>query len=212
MTILVFAAHPDDVTVGLGGTAAKYARQGKQVVSVIFSYGEGADPIKDSTALIKQHITEAKKASKMLGIKETIFLGLSDLTFEKDSEEPSTVKKIADIFERYKPELVFVHKSDDMHPAHKIVSKLVNHAAGKLNIKTTFYAYYVFPPIKPSHGNQPKLYIDISDTFQTKKTVMGVFKTQKMFFSLYQIPTTLIQNWMAGFKARCKYAEIFYKL
>ncbi|MBI4095974.1 MAG: PIG-L family deacetylase, partial [DPANN group archaeon] len=127
MTILVFAAHPDDVAVGLGGTAAKYAKQGKQVVSVIFSYGEGADQIKDSTTLIKQHITEAKKASKMLGIKEIIFLGLSDLTFEKDSEEPSTIKKIVDIFDRYKPELVFIHKGDDMHPAHKVVSKLVNH-------------------------------------------------------------------------------------
>ncbi len=212
MTILAFAAHPDDIAIGLGGTAAKYAKQGKHVVSVIFSYGEGADPVKNSTMVIKQHITEAKKASKLLNIKETIFLGLSDLTFEKDSEEPSTRKKIEDIFERYKPELIFIHKGDDMHPAHKIVSKTVRMVASKLNVKSMFYAYYIFPPVGPRHGHQPKLYVDISDTFQLKKNAMKVFRTQKMFFSLYQIPATLFQNWLAGFKARCKYAEVFYKI
>ncbi|MBI2040507.1 MAG: PIG-L family deacetylase [DPANN group archaeon] len=212
MTILIFAAHPDDIAIGLGGTVAKYARQGKHIVSVIFSYGEGADPIKDSTTLIKQHTAEAKKASKILGIKETIFLGLSDLAFERDSKEPSTEKKITDIFERYKPELTFIHKNDDMHSAHKVVAEKINIISSKINFKTTFYAYYIFPPIKPGRRNQPKLYIDISDTFQLKKSAMSLFKTQKLFFSFYQIPTTLLQNWLSGFKARCKYAEIFYKI
>ena len=88
-----------------------------------------------------------------------------------------------------------------MHPAHKIVAEITEHVANKIKIKMPFYAYYVFPPIGPGHRNQPKLYVDISDVFALKKTVMNIFKTQKMFFSFYQIPATLFNNWLAGFKA-----------
>ena len=47
MTILVFAAHPDDEVLGCGGTIAKCSREGRKVVTVIFSHGEGSDPLKD---------------------------------------------------------------------------------------------------------------------------------------------------------------------
>ncbi|MFA4887817.1 MAG: PIG-L family deacetylase, partial [Candidatus Nanoarchaeia archaeon] len=38
-TILVFAAHPDDEIIGVGGTIAKYAQEGKDVIVTIFSDG-----------------------------------------------------------------------------------------------------------------------------------------------------------------------------
>lgn len=41
---MVFCAHPDDEVLGAGGTIAKYAREGKKVIAVIFSYGESSHP------------------------------------------------------------------------------------------------------------------------------------------------------------------------
>ena len=56
MVIMVFAAHPDDEVIGAGGTIAKYAREGRQVVSVIFSYGEGSDPASEPENIIQKRV------------------------------------------------------------------------------------------------------------------------------------------------------------
>jgi LmbE family N-acetylglucosaminyl deacetylase len=38
--VLVVAAHPDDADIGCGGTMAKWARQGKEVVYLICTRGD----------------------------------------------------------------------------------------------------------------------------------------------------------------------------
>ena len=40
--ILVICAHPDDETLGLGGTILKHSQNGDQVFVVIFADGESA--------------------------------------------------------------------------------------------------------------------------------------------------------------------------
>ena len=47
--ILILVAHPDDEVLGCGGTIAKYAEEGEDVVSVILSDG---DPINNSKDFI----------------------------------------------------------------------------------------------------------------------------------------------------------------
>ena len=42
-TVLVICAHPDDEIIGAGGTIATYAREGKDVITIIFSNGAGRD-------------------------------------------------------------------------------------------------------------------------------------------------------------------------
>ena len=37
--ILCFGAHADDLEIGMGGTIAKYANEGKTVIGVVFSSG-----------------------------------------------------------------------------------------------------------------------------------------------------------------------------
>ena len=62
--MLVFAPHPDDEVLGVGGTIAKRAKQGVKVVDCIVTQG------KDHW--IRKN--EALEANHELGISETIFL------------------------------------------------------------------------------------------------------------------------------------------
>ena len=62
MTTLVFAAHPDDEVLGAGGTIAKLSREGEDIISVIFSYGEGSDPLKEPESLIQERVKESKRS------------------------------------------------------------------------------------------------------------------------------------------------------
>ena len=219
MAILVFAAHPDDEVLGCGGTIAKYAKEGKEVTTVVFSFGEGSDPtawtlgvpISDPVYLTSTRAKESLKASKILGTKEVIFLGLRDRKFAEDIHKKDKI--ITEILERYQPERVFTHCPDDPHPAHRLVANLVKDCIdkAKLKQKPKIYTFTIFSPLRFANRNNPRRYIDISETFATKKKALKYFKTQKQYLDNYYTPLIQFQNWIDGFKSRCKYAEVFYK-
>ena len=72
-------AHPDDQEFSVGGTLAKWAGAGSQIISVIITSGDSGsnDPSKDGS--YKQPLAELREkeqlaANVILGVKETIFL------------------------------------------------------------------------------------------------------------------------------------------
>ena len=61
--ILVVCAHPDDETLGLGGTIAKHSQNGDQVFVVIFADGESARSNSKKNIVMRKNqakITERK--------------------------------------------------------------------------------------------------------------------------------------------------------
>lgn len=72
-TMLVFAPHPDDEVLGVGGTISKRAKQGWRVVDCIVTFDKDYEIRKK----------EALEANKELGISETIFLGFTDLQLDR---------------------------------------------------------------------------------------------------------------------------------
>ena len=73
--ILVFCAHSDGKILGPGGTLAKYAKEGKKVRSIIFSYGEYSQPHLKKEIIINRRIKEAEEADKAIKGKGVQFLG-----------------------------------------------------------------------------------------------------------------------------------------
>lgn len=208
--ILVFAAHPDDVMVACGGTIAKYARQGKKVVPIIFSYGENTNPLLDPSYLTARLINESKKAFNILGSKP-VLLGLSDINLKKKLENPEVEKKIKALLSKNKPEAVFVHDSTDPRPAHKIIYKFVMELIKKLKLKARIYTFSVDIPFKLIHREHPKLYVDISSTFKTKQRAVMAFKSHREI-NIYQQGISKIRDIVYGLRAGVRAAEVFYRL
>ena len=71
MKVLVFAPHPDDEVLGVGGTMAKRAANGDEVYVCVVT--KGTAPIFESD-FIEKGREECRKADRFLGVKETIFL------------------------------------------------------------------------------------------------------------------------------------------
>ncbi len=81
---VTFSPHPHDTEGGMGGTVARWTREGKEVVSVICTNGDkgSGNPAIKPEELAARREKEQLEASKTLGVKEVIFLRHPDLGLE----------------------------------------------------------------------------------------------------------------------------------
>lgn len=115
--ILVIAPHPDDETLGCGGTILKNIAQGNEVSWLIMTtIGKELGYNQDQ---IEKREKEIDSVSKAYGLKNTF--RLPHLTSLLDKQDfgilISDVKKI---FEEYTPEEIYLPFSGDIHSDHKI--------------------------------------------------------------------------------------------
>jgi len=118
LKILVTCAHPDDETLGLGGTLATHASKKAEITVLIFADGESARG--SGSKSIQKRRDQAKKASKILGIKKMKFLNYRD---QKLDQIPvlELAKKVESVIKELKPEIVYSHFWGDLNQDHQMV-------------------------------------------------------------------------------------------
>ena len=198
----------DDEAIGVAGTIQKHIKEKKKVIKVVFSGGEKSHPHLQEKHVKKERKKESKIAANILGIEEIITLGLKDLNLKKEIERPSVEKRVKDIIKKYNPERIYCTSSQDPHPDHRAVNKIVLEIVDTFRKKYPVYAYEVWNIQDETH---PRVYVDISGYMDQKLEYIKMFKSQWVFmFSLY-LPA-IFRAKKFGAKNHCKYAERFYKL
>ena len=208
-TILIFCAHPDDEIIGVGGTIAKYAQEGKRIISCIFSKGEMSHPWVQERHVRQVRTQESLVAGNIVGVQETIFLGLPDGKLSKIAEK--AVPEIKDIVRRYDPDKIFTHSQDDfIYRDHTAVHQAVMKALDEIDWKKAVYTFNIWF-MNLRRRNDPKLVVDISDTFKKKREALRAFTSQKLAL-LQLIPVVYAKAFMDGLSSDSRSAEIFYKV
>ncbi len=210
MTILVCAPHPDDEMIGMGGTIAKFVCEGRKVVVVIFSLGEGSHPWQKHKAITTTRQREAIRAGKIAGTNDIIFLKLKDLVIGNQIVENNTEEKFASILLREKPLMVFMPALDDIHHDHRSVARFVQYAVKKYSSRTPVWQYTVWNPLFIINRNQPRMVIDITKYFSVKWNAIQCYESQRV--STFQlIPTVILRGLINGFIHKMTMAEVFLK-
>ena len=211
-SILFLCAHNDDQIVGAGGTIAKYAKEGKNIVTVVFSFGEITVLHLQEKIGRKTRVIESKRAGKLLGENELYYLGLKESNFKAEIEEKDIQTKVKNIIKRVKPDKIFTHAVDDPHPDHKVVHKFTMDLIDKINYKGEVYSFNVWNLFLNFRKRElPRLIVDITDTFKVKTEAFRKHKSQwiarlSLTWNIY------FQAIWYGFENHVKYAEIFYKI
>ncbi|MBW2964759.1 PIG-L family deacetylase [Candidatus Woesearchaeota archaeon] len=210
-TVMVICAHPDDEILGPGGTIAKYSQEGKRIIAVIFSYGENSHWWLQKRHTVEMRVKESHAAGKIVGIDQTIFLGLKDFELKEEIKGRKNLERLKRVVEKYRPSKIFTHSPDDViYQDHKAVWDAVDKVTRKLDYKGDIYAFNIWAKDVRLSKN-PKLYIDISDTFSLKWQALKCFRSQhKYIFQLY--PGVFWKAFRNGFSARCRFAEAFVKV
>ena len=116
MNILVIAPHPDDEVLGMGGTIKKLSKKNKIILCVV---SEGATAQYKDKKMIKVRRDSCKKTAKILGISQTIFLDYPDMRLNLSHLDIN--KKLEEIIEKYKPEIVYTAPKNDLNLDHQVV-------------------------------------------------------------------------------------------
>lgn len=200
MKTMVIAAHPDDEILGCGGTIAKMTGEGREVYISIM--GEGITSRYDNRARANQdEINRLKiaslRAAEIVGVKKVIFHGLPDNRF--DTVPFLDIVKLieADIAE-LKPQVIFTQHGGDLNIDHGITFKAtitatrpvcscpVKHLyAYEVPSSTEWSFQQIYPPFKPN------LFVDISDTIESKIQAMKEYQDEVQAFPHPRSPESL---------------------
>ena len=209
--VLVVVAHSDDQMLGPGGTLRKYAKEGKEIKTVIFSYGELSHPHFKKEVIQQLRIEESEKADRFIGGSGVTFLGYTEGKFQEEFKP----KELEKIFLDFKPCKIFTHAEDENHPDHVIVNKLVLELYDKLHEQKKFtseiYAFDIWRVFQTKKRINPKLVVDISDTFADKVKAINYFKSQKVALIMLKW-SVYFKAFLTGLKRNMRFGEVFDKL
>lgn len=117
-TILVLAPHTDDGELGCGGTIAKLCAFGNRVLYIAFSSCNNSLPQEFPPDSLK---AEVKKAVALLGIAPENLVLLDYSVREFKDNRQSILDAMIGLREQYKPDIVFLPSSHDIHQDHQVI-------------------------------------------------------------------------------------------
>lgn len=134
LKLMCVLAHPDDESLGMGGTLAQYANEGVETYLVTATRGErgrvGEQREHLPLATVgKMRAAELRAAAQTLGIREVHFLDYLDGDLDR-AEPREAVAKIAAHLRRVRPDVVltFGPEGGYGHPDHIAISQLTTAA------------------------------------------------------------------------------------
>jgi len=205
--ILVFAAHPDDAEIGMGGTIAKYSENKDKIITLIFTKGEKSHPHIKEEVIARKRKSETKNVDELLK-RKSIHLDLDEGKLKQYLNDDKLLNEIKEIINKFKPTKVYTLSSSDPHPDHRSVNEITLKILEELKFKGDIYAYEVWNVVEDNHA---KVYVDITETFGMKKRVLKEFKSQ-MHFIYPLLPLVHLRARLYGKRYNCRYAEKFYKI
>jgi LmbE family N-acetylglucosaminyl deacetylase len=186
--VMVIAAHPDDSEFGSGGTIAKWVKEGQQVICVVCTNGDKgtSDSSMTSERLAGLRVQEQRAAAKVLGVSEVVFLGYPDGGLE---DTPEFRGKLVRLLRQYRPDVVITHDPKLRYMGHR------DHRIAGIVAMDAIFPYsrdHLFYPEHKAEGllghkvkvvyftgsEDPDVFIDISDTFETKAKAISCHVSQ----------------------------------
>ncbi len=134
LKLMCIIAHPDDESLAMGGTLAKYARGGVEVSLVVATRGErgwrGPDsenPGEGVVGVLRER--ELREASGVLGVSHLALLDYLDGDLDQ-AEDAKVVAKIVTLLRSLRPQVVITFGPEGLygHPDHIAISQFTSAA------------------------------------------------------------------------------------
>ena len=197
--ILVFAAHPDDELLGVGGTIRRLANEGKNVRAVILAEGlTSRNEKRGETApdeLLKLQ-ADARSAADVVGYSSIDFCGFPDNRMDS-VDLLDVVKVISKYVAKYNPDTIFTHHHGDLNIDHRITCEAVLTACRPVNGNGVKRIYGFETPSSTEWNYSyeapfnPTVFFDVSETLEKKIEGMACYSTESTTYPHPRSPEAL---------------------
>jgi len=201
MNVLVIAPHPDDETIGCGGTIYLHARRGDRVSAAFLTSGElGLKKLPAQQArTIREH--EARRAGKILGLAELFFLRHPDWKLCDHVTTADTALRT--ILKREMPTLIYLPHPSDWHPDHQAAWPIVRTALKRSGLRAPkIRAYEVWTQFRIFDEVE-----DISAVMPRKLRALQAYRSQCDYD--YKRAVLGLNQYRGALAAKTRYAEVF---
>ena len=194
-TILVVVAHPDDESIGAGGTIRNHTEQGVNVDIHCMTGNE-------------ERNKELKAACGILGARN-LYLG------ERDDfaigEECSN--EVVGAILKSRPAIIITHHTSDYNRNHQECALIVNQAVEWASHKTIFDDAHRVERIYNMEVNtmisRPNVHVDITESYPAALAALKKHKSQITKADSYYVKLYDARTQLRGVQAKCKRAEAF---
>ena len=182
--IVVVAPHPDDETLGCGGTLLKHLSNKDQIYWCMMTYGNskmGHD---------KKHYKKWDSIIESVNkeYQSTKFFNLKFPSGELDNVgNMEIITKIKKVINEVRPQIIYLNHYGDVHTDHRytfdcVMSSVKNFNAPFIDKIMTYETISEtdFSPVSLNQTFKPNIFVDISDYFEQKIKIMNNYKSEVM--------------------------------
>ena len=150
--VLVVAPHPDDETLGAGGTMAKFTARGDEVAVLTVS---GHLPPLYAREHYETTVAESKRAFEILGVSKSWFLEVPATMID---DQPVSVLngKVAEVVAGFEPQIVLLPYWD-RHIDHRLVFDSVMVATRPVGHGRRIEIVAAYETLSETHWNAPHI-------------------------------------------------------
>lgn len=205
LKVVVVGAHPDDPESSCGGTMARYADEGQEVVALYLTRGEAGIAGKSAEEAARTRSAEAQRACAILKAR-AIFAGQIDGKTEVNQRRYNDFNSL---ITAEQPDVLFAPWPIDSHRDHRAASLLAYDAWERAGRRFEFY-YTEVDLGEQTKNFQPTQYVDIGNVVARKRQACFAHASQdpESFYTRYH---ELMQR-MRGLEYGCQAAEAFVSM
>jgi LmbE family N-acetylglucosaminyl deacetylase len=178
MRVVCLAAHPDDETLGAGGTLLRHAAAGDETALIVATV---AHPPRWPEDLVRQKRAECLAAAEALRIGEVRFLEFRTMhlnTLPAIELNDAVERTLAE----WRPEIVYAPPCDDLNRDHAALFEAALVAArptGRGGVRA-LYSYEIPTTTRFNHGSRwaANTYVEIGDYLEQKLSAMAAYASE----------------------------------
>ncbi len=211
--VLIVAVHPDDETLGCGGTLLKHKSNGDQIHWLICTN------LNKNHKYFHKRKKEINKVSKLFN-----FNSINNLSFESTRLDQYSmteiIEKISKVINKIKPNIIYLPFKEDVHTDHKKIFEASYSCTKSFRYPFIKKIYMMetlseteFAPSLKKESFIPNTFVDISKHINKKIKIIKVYKSEignhPFPRSEKNIKSLAIYR---GSTSGCKFAESFILL
>jgi N-acetylglucosamine malate deacetylase 1 len=180
--VVVVTPHPDDETLGCGGTLLKHKQMGDEIHWLIITHVSEESGFEHKK--VKAREEEIRQVKDLYGFKNVYNLKLPPAKLDT-IPIGNIVKQIGEIFTHLQPTIVYVPYRGDIHTDHAVVFDATI-ACTKWFRYPTIDKVLVYETLSETDFNlnpdnnafRPNLYVDITPFLEKKIEIMQIYKSE----------------------------------